>query len=148
MLKLHCVLFNHDSDLSEKQKAGISAALDDISADRDDSLRTVRGYVILEMLGKGAYGAVYKARRARGDMLVALKELPLTDIGIFGVTDAERNEGVGRMNKEVEILSSLSHPNIVQVGSWDHDYHIEPPFESRQLEITNHTRQYSLSAVL
>lgn len=39
------------------------AALDDISADRDDSLRTIRGYVILEMLGKGAYGAVYKARR-------------------------------------------------------------------------------------
>jgi hypothetical protein len=51
------------SELSEKQKAGISVALDDISADRDDSQRTVRGYVILEMLGKGAYGAVYKARR-------------------------------------------------------------------------------------
>ena len=105
------------TDLNDKQKAGISAALDDISADRDDSLRTVGGYVVLEMLGKGAYGAVYKARRARGDMLVALKELPLTDVGIFGATDAERNAGVGRMNKEVEILSSLSHPNIVQVWS-------------------------------
>lgn len=49
-------------------------------------------------------------------MLVALKEIPLTDVGIFGATDAERNEGVAHMNKEVEILSSLSHPNIVQVG--------------------------------
>ena len=48
-------------------------------------------------------------------MLVALKEIPLTDVGIFGATDAERNEGVAHMNKEVEILSSLSHPNIVQV---------------------------------
>ncbi len=54
--------------------------------------------------------------RANGDTLVALKELPLTDIGIFGATAAERTAGVGRMNKEVEILSSLSHPNIVQVG--------------------------------
>ncbi|KAG1662637.1 hypothetical protein FOA52_009622 [Chlamydomonas sp. UWO 241] len=113
-LAAYSELVQHFEDLSEKQKGGVSAALDDISADRDDSLRTVRGYVILEMLGKGAYGAVYKARRARGDLLVALKEIPLTDIGIFGATDAERESGVATMNKEVVILSSLSHPNIVQ----------------------------------
>ena len=53
-------------ELSEKQKMGISAALDDVSADRDDSLRSIHGYVILEMLGKGAYGAVYKARCVSG----------------------------------------------------------------------------------
>eukprot|EP00955_Chlamydomonas_euryale_P118725 366556-Chlamydomonas_euryale.AAC.16 len=52
-------------DLSSKQKAGVSAALDDISADKDSTLRSIRGYVILEMLGKGAYGAVYKARRLK-----------------------------------------------------------------------------------
>lgn len=39
------------------------AAFDDLSGERDSSLRCVRGYVILEMLGKGAFGAVYKARR-------------------------------------------------------------------------------------
>lgn len=78
----------------------------------------VRGYVILEMLGKGAYGAVYKARRAHGDLLVALKEIPLSDIGIFGATKAERESGVSNMNKEVAIISSLCHPNIVQVWDW------------------------------
>eukprot|EP00798_Chlamydomonas_sp_ICE-L_P017617 gene17617-23951_t len=113
-LSAYIPLVQHFEDLGDKQKAGVSAALDDVSADRDTSLRTVHGYVILEMLGKGAYGAVYKARRANGEMLVALKELPLSDIGIFGATDAERSVGVGRMNKEVNILSSLSHPNIVQ----------------------------------
>eukprot|EP00195_Chlamydomonas_chlamydogama_P014873 CAMPEP_0202909088 /NCGR_PEP_ID=MMETSP1392-20130828/48237_1 /ASSEMBLY_ACC=CAM_ASM_000868 /TAXON_ID=225041 /ORGANISM="Chlamydomonas chlamydogama, Strain SAG 11-48b" /LENGTH=1008 /DNA_ID=CAMNT_0049598709 /DNA_START=59 /DNA_END=3081 /DNA_ORIENTATION=- len=113
-LSTYVPLVQRFDELSEKQKAGVAAALEDVSADRDDSLRTVHGYVILEMLGKGAYGAVYKARRSRGDTLVALKELPLTDVGIFGATDAERVAGVGRMGKEVEILSSLSHPNIVQ----------------------------------
>eukprot|EP00983_Pelagomonas_calceolata_P110360 1159660-Pelagomonas_calceolata.AAC.16 len=54
--------------------------------------------------------------RARGEALVALKEIPLSDMSIFGATDAERSAGLGRMCKEVEILSSLDHPNIVQVG--------------------------------
>jgi NIMA (never in mitosis gene a)-related kinase len=68
-------------------------------------------------------------------MLVALKELPLTDVGIFGVTDAERNEGVKNMNKEVEILSSLAHPNIVQVGAQNdcvmHASHGVFPYKSK-----------------
>ena len=48
---------------------------------------------------------------------MALKEIPLSDMSIFGATDAERSAGLGRMSKEVEILSSLDHPNIVQVGA-------------------------------
>ncbi len=56
--------------MTDKARAALAAALDDVSADRDalegaGPLRTVHGgaYIILEMLGKGAYGAVYKARR-------------------------------------------------------------------------------------
>ncbi|PNH04362.1 Serine/threonine-protein kinase Nek10 [Tetrabaena socialis] len=55
-----------------------------------------------------------RCRTARGESLVALKELPLSDVGLFGATESEVSAGVGRMGKEVEILSSLSHPNIVQ----------------------------------
>lgn len=51
---------------------------------------------------------------------MALKEIPLSDMSIFGATDAERKDGLGRMSKEVEILSSLDHPNIVQVGARGH----------------------------
>jgi hypothetical protein len=45
-------------ELSEKQRSGVSAALDDVSVDRSEGsgLRSVGGYVILEMLGKGAFG--------------------------------------------------------------------------------------------
>ncbi|KAJ9514817.1 hypothetical protein QJQ45_028486, partial [Haematococcus lacustris] len=134
-------------DLSDKQRSALAAALDDVSADREGAevVRTVRGgqYALIEMLGKGGYGAVWKARsshnrrfasmawaqfqgsghtlatklvscRSRGEQLVALKEIPLSDVAVFGATDAERLAGLGRMGKEVEILSSLSHPHIVQ----------------------------------
>eukprot|EP00955_Chlamydomonas_euryale_P035567 350160-Chlamydomonas_euryale.AAC.1 len=51
----------------------------------------------------GNTAAVLAVCRARGDLLVALKEIPLTDIGIFGATDAERESGIASMNKEVGV---------------------------------------------
>ena len=62
---------------------------------------------ILELLGQGGMGAVYKARQPGLDRLVALKVLPLqasTDPGF-----AER------FNREARALAKLNHPNIVAV---------------------------------
>jgi predicted Ser/Thr protein kinase len=62
---------------------------------------------ILELLGQGGMGAVYKARQPGLDRFVALKILPLqagTDPGF-----AER------FNREARALAKLSHPNIVAV---------------------------------
>lgn len=56
------------------------------------------------------------AQRMLSSLSCAQAQVPLSDVGIFGATDAERAAGVGRMGKEVDILSSLAHPNIVQVG--------------------------------
>jgi len=65
---------------------------------------------ILERIGKGGMGAVYKARQPALDRLVALKILqfpPNSDPGF-----AER------FNREAQTLARLSHPRIVAV----HDY--------------------------
>jgi predicted Ser/Thr protein kinase len=62
---------------------------------------------ILELIGKGGMGAVYKARQPTLDRLVALKILPPrpgTDPGF-----AER------FAREARALAKLSHPNIVAV---------------------------------
>ena len=45
---------------------------------------------------------------------MALKELPLAEVMGKAFTEAERNASVLNMGKEVDILSSLNHPNIVQ----------------------------------
>jgi serine/threonine protein kinase len=65
---------------------------------------------ILEFIGKGGMGAVYKARQPSLDRLVALKILPpaaATDAG-FAV----------RFNREARALARLNHPNIVTI----HDF--------------------------
>jgi predicted Ser/Thr protein kinase len=62
---------------------------------------------VLEFLGKGGMGAVYKARQPSLDRLVALKILPPTAAG--GPDFAER------FNREARALARLSHPNIVTV---------------------------------
>ncbi|WP_171190051.1 serine/threonine-protein kinase, partial [Alienimonas chondri] len=59
------------------------------------------------MLGRGGMGAVYKARQAKLDRVVALKVLP-PEVG----RDAAFAE---RFLREARTLARLNHPNIVQV---------------------------------
>jgi len=65
---------------------------------------------IIELLGQGGMGAVYKARQARLDRLVALKILP-PEVG----QDAAFAE---RFAREARALAKLNHPHIVTV----HDF--------------------------
>src|SRR5450759_2076653 len=62
---------------------------------------------ILELIGKGGMGAVYKARQPTLDRFVALKLLPAQPSGGAGFTE--------RFNREARALAKLSHPNIVAV---------------------------------
>ncbi len=62
---------------------------------------------ILAFIGKGGMGAVYKARQASLDRLVALKLLPSQAVSSPGFVE--------RFNREARALAKLSHPNIVTV---------------------------------
>jgi predicted Ser/Thr protein kinase len=62
---------------------------------------------IIELLGRGGMGAVYKARQPQLDRLVALKILP-----VEGASDPAFAE---RFAREAKALARLSHPNIVAV---------------------------------
>ncbi len=68
---------------------------------------TVPGYEVLEVLGRGGMGVVYKARHQRLNRVVAIKML------VSGEYASTRE--VQRLLLESEVLASLRHPNIVQV---------------------------------
>jgi len=67
---------------------------------------------IIELLGQGGMGAVYKARQKQLDRLVALKILPPE----VGRTEAFAE----RFTREARSLAKLSHPRIVSVHDFGH----------------------------
>src|SRR6187399_2616683 len=66
--------------------------------------QTFGPFLILEKLGEGGMGEVYRARDSRLNRDVALKFL---SPGVIG--DPER---LARFTREAQVLASLNHPNI------------------------------------
>ena len=78
--------------------------------DAAEVARRLPQFEIIELLGRGGMGVVYKARQLNLDRLVALKILP--------PVDALTPDFVERFRREARSLAKLSHPNIVGV----HDF--------------------------
>jgi predicted Ser/Thr protein kinase len=60
---------------------------------------------VLELIGKGGMGAIYKVRQRSLDRLAALKILPVRQTGSDAFAE--------RFNREARALARLNHPNIV-----------------------------------
>jgi hypothetical protein len=70
------------------------------------ALGSLGDYELLQKLGEGGMGAVYKARHTRLDKLVALKVLP---------ADTMRDpDMVARFEREMKAVGRLEHPHIVR----------------------------------
>ncbi|KAL4185262.1 hypothetical protein AMTRI_Chr10g5020 [Amborella trichopoda] len=66
-------------------------------------------YELLNELGKGSYGAVYKARDIKTSEMVAIKVISL----------CEGEEGYEEICGEIEMLQQCNHPNVVRyLGSY------------------------------
>ena len=80
-------------------------------------------YEVLEEIGRGGMGIVYKARQLGLNRLVALKMM--RDI------DTVNREMLARFRAEAEVVASLHHPNIVQV--YDYGEHDGLPYLALEL---------------
>ncbi|MHC4406198.1 MAG: protein kinase domain-containing protein, partial [Planctomycetota bacterium] len=71
-------------------------------------------YVVLDKLGRGGMGQVYKARHKVMERVVALKVLP---------SEATRSErAVRRFRREMKAAARLDHPNVVLAYDADSDH--------------------------
>lgn len=78
-------------------------------------------YEILDILGRGGMGTVYRARDGRLDTIVAVKEM------IEPNTSAEERElSVRQFEREAKMLGQLTHPNLPRVT----DYFTHTPHET------------------
>ncbi len=97
----------HDdhSSATSRDSPSDSAVLDGV---------TVPGYDLLQELGRGGMGVVYKARHRRLNRLVSLKM-------ILGGAHVGQS-GLARFRTEAEAVAKLDHPNIVHIyETGDHD---------------------------
>jgi len=62
-------------------------------------------FELLELLGKGSYGAVYKARHRPSGTIVAVKVIALA---------GEDEEGLEDIRREIAVLQECVHPNVVR----------------------------------
>jgi len=72
---------------------------------------TISHYKIIEKLGEGGMGVVYKARDTKLDRTIALKFLPQRALQ----SEEERK----RITREAQAAASLSHANIATVYEID-----------------------------
>ena len=98
----------HDGDVIEIGTTRI--AYGDV---QDDRMPTIPGYRIIDVLGKGGMGTVYRAEQTSLNRQVALKVLNLAQ-----TKDAEF---VAQFVAEARAAAKLQHPNVVAVFDVEHD---------------------------
>ncbi|KAB7505006.1 eIF-2-alpha kinase GCN2 [Armadillidium nasatum] len=101
----------NENSLDEKKKEkDLPKCSYEIPSNLKACSRFLMEYDLIEMLGKGGFGHVYKVRNKVDDRIYALKR-----ISLYHKSEATRR----KMTREVKLLSSLNHENVVRLSNND-----------------------------
>ncbi|KAM6176995.1 serine/threonine-protein kinase Nek10 isoform 3-T3 [Erethizon dorsatum] len=99
--------------LVEDELKQIAENIESINQNKAPS-KYIGNYAILDYLGSGAFGCVYKVRKRSGQNLLAMKEVNLHNPA-FGKDKKDRDSSVKNIVSELTIIKEqLYHPNIVR----------------------------------
>ncbi|MBZ3870265.1 Serine/threonine-protein kinase Nek10 [Sciurus carolinensis] len=99
--------------LVEDELKQVAENIESINQNKAPS-KYIGNYAILDHLGSGAFGCVYKVRKRSGQNLLAMKEVNLHNPA-FGKDKKDRDSSVKNIVSELTIIKEqLYHPNIVR----------------------------------
>jgi eukaryotic-like serine/threonine-protein kinase len=84
----------------------LGVTVDSQATASEEAPPSVPGYDVLERVGGGGQGEVYRARQHRPERIVAMKMLPAGPVG---------RERLARFRAEADAVARLQHPNVVQI---------------------------------
>jgi eukaryotic-like serine/threonine-protein kinase len=98
----------HNGDLSAEAPAK-AETLDDLLGELDvcDADWRIGNYQVLEEIGRGGMGVIYRARQRHSRRIVALKRILSYH--------ADSQETLARFRREAQAAASLDHPNILPI---------------------------------
>ncbi|NWQ74970.1 NEK10 kinase, partial [Columbina picui] len=99
--------------LKEDELKQISESIKSMNQNKAPT-KHIGNYAILEHLGSGAFGSVYKVRKHNGQNLLAMKEVNLRNPA-FGKDKKDRDSSMKNIVSELTIIKEqLYHPNVVR----------------------------------
>jgi hypothetical protein len=101
-------------ELNGLQETDLKEILDKFSniTFKESESQTIGGYTIVELIGKGGFGSVYKVKL--GNQYFAMKMIQLEEKHLRLIKDQNNLNEIEKNISEIHIWKELDHPNIIR----------------------------------